>query len=66
MLGEYKFEECTGTSETEILFEIATNSALSAEYPAEQYRSKVEKLFYLAKRVKPNKFTAVAFLGARV
>jgi hypothetical protein len=55
-----------GTSATKILFEIATDSALLAEKPAEHYRSTVEKLLYLSKRVRLNKFTAIAFLGTRV
>ena len=65
MLGEYKLEGCAGTSATEILSEIATDNALWTEKPAEQYRSRVEKLLYLVKLVILYKFTAIIFLGTR-
>ena len=66
LLEEYDVEGCAATPATDKLFEIdAESTALSREL-AEMYHSRVAKLLYLAKRVRPDTLTAVAFLSTRV
>jgi hypothetical protein len=66
MLEEYEVEGCAVTAATEKLFEVAVDSKVLPRERAEQYHSRVAKLLYLAKRVRPDTLKAVAFLSTRV
>jgi len=66
MLEEYEIEGCAATPATEKLFNIDEDSATLTAGLAEDFHSRVAKLLYLAKRVRPDILTAVAFLSTRV
>jgi Reverse transcriptase (RNA-dependent DNA polymerase) len=66
LLAEYEVEGCASTPATEKLFAINVDSTCLDQDRSEQYHSRVAKLLYLAKRVRPDILTAIAFLSTRV
>ena len=65
-LDEYEVEGCASTPATDRLFEISEGSPTLNKAQREEYHSRVAKLLYLAKRVRPDILTAVACLSTRV
>ena len=65
-LEEYEIEGCASTPGTDKLFTVDATSEPLAPDQAEIYHSRVAKLLYLAKRVRPDIMTSVAFLSTRV
>ena len=66
LLSEYNVEGCAATPATDKLFVIdATSNNLNGA-GAEAFHSRVAKLLYLAKRVRPDILTTIAFLSTRV
>ena len=66
LLAEYEVEGCASTPATDKLFVIDPDASCLDAVRAEQYHSRVAKLLYLAKRVRPDILTAIAFLSTRV
>jgi hypothetical protein len=54
------------TPATERLFDVRESAARATKSDAERFHSQVARLLYLAKRVRPDCLTAVAFLTTRV
>ena len=65
VLDGYKVEGMASTPAGDNLFIVGGGSKLSQEL-TEVFHSRVAKLFYLAKRVRPDILTAVAWLATRV
>jgi Reverse transcriptase (RNA-dependent DNA polymerase) len=66
MLEEYQIEGCAATPATDKLFNVDDSSELLSKDRAEDFHSRVAKMLYLAKRVRPDILTAIAFLSTRV
>ena len=66
MLEEYEIEGCAATPAVDKLFSIDDESKSLSKELAEDYHSRVAKMLYLAKRVRPDILTAIAFLSTRV
>jgi len=66
LLEEYEVEGCAATPATDKLFSVDPESERLDANRSEKYHSRVAKLLYLSKRVRPDILTAVAFLSTRV
>ena len=64
-LKQYKVTGKAATPASEHLFDLRDSDALDSEH-REEFHSRVAKLLYVAKRVRPDILTAVAFLATRV
>jgi hypothetical protein len=62
----YDVEGCAATPATEKLFIISEDSESLSGEMKERFHSRVAKLLYLAKRVRPDILTAIAFLSTRI
>jgi hypothetical protein len=62
----YDVEGCAATPATEKLFIISEDSESLSGEMKEKFHSRVAKLLYLAKRVRPDILTAIAFLSTRI
>jgi hypothetical protein len=66
LLTLYEVEHCVSTPALSSLFTINPKSALLSKSEADEFHSRVAKLLYLAKRVRPDILTAIIFLSTRV
>jgi len=66
LLEEYEVEGCAATPATDKLFVVSSDSERLDAEKREKYHSRVAKLLYISKRVRPDILTAIAFLSTRV
>ena len=66
IIAEYDVKGSVASPATNSLFEVASDSPLLDSEGKDRFHSRVAKLLYLAKRVRPDLLTAIAFLSTRV